>query len=141
MLLALTITAAIALAVEPARLNLQAPPPLARVVFATSTGLAPKLWASSGEVFAAHPLGNGRFEARYRPPPSGSPGFTVVAAWDPETGEAGAAVVELWARTELPVETEPGAHLVVLTGNHKVTARADAQGHARVVTWVGPLVK
>lgn len=141
MLLALTMTAAVAVSVEPARLNLQAPPPAARVLVASSTGRAPKLWASSGELTAARALGGGRFEARYRPPASGAPGWAVVAAWDAESGEAGAATVELWARTELPVETEPGARLTVVTGSHKVNARADAQGHARVVTWVGPTVK
>jgi hypothetical protein len=135
-MLAGLVACALTVAVEPAHLNLQTPPHEARVV--VTGARSPRLWASIGELSAIRALGNGRYEARYRPPASGSPSWAVIAAWDPRSGAASVSVIELWARTELPVDTEPGAHVVVTAGGHRATARADGNGQARVVLWLGP---
>src|SRR5689334_3377102 len=101
------------------------------------------MWSSVGSVTDAQVIEGGgdegsRIEALYHPPEAGAPTYAVVAAWDETSGEAGVTTVELAGRTEIPVESEPGAQVSASVGGQHATARADGRGHARVVLWVRP---
>jgi hypothetical protein len=99
------------------------------------------LWASVGEVSAPRETETGVFEASYRAPLHGVPGYAAVVAWDESSGEVTAAIVALSARVEIPVRTEPGAQVTVsIAGRHAVTT-ADDKGHARVTLPVPPGVR
>ena len=74
----------------------------------------------------------------YTPPVAGKPTYAVIAAWDEESGEAGAATLVLIGHTEIPVETDPGAQVVALIHGRRSTARANGAGHARILAWVWP---
>jgi hypothetical protein len=131
---------AITVALTPVRLQMGAPRAQAKVVVSglPSKSSHVRLWASLGTVSAAHATGPGQVEALYQPPAAGAPAFAVVAAWDEASGEAAVATVELEARTEIPVETEPGVQVSVAVGNHHGIAHADAKGHATALVWVAP---
>lgn len=130
----------ITLVVAPAQLKMEADTPAAT---ATVTVSAPgartlRLWCSAGALSSPALLDDGRFVAQYRPPATGRPTWALLAAWDEESGEAATATVALAARTEIPVETEAGAQLVVSIHGRRATARANASGQARVTAWVWP---
>lgn len=87
-------------------------------------------------------IGGGQFEATYTAPTHGTPAYVAVAAWDDSTGpthqEVGVAILAISARIEIPIETEPGAQLLVTIGNRRTTALADSEGHARAGLLVPP---
>jgi hypothetical protein len=123
-------------ATTPVRIDPAAPP--VRVVVTAPGVKQLKLWSSAGALSAPEPLGDGRFEVSYRPPGSGAPSYALIAAWNDATGEAGATTIALGGRTEIPIDTEPGAQVVAVVHGRRTTAHADATGHARVVVWVWP---
>jgi hypothetical protein len=112
--------------------------PLVRVVVSAPGVKQLRLWCSTGALSSPEPAGEGRFEANYRPPATGAPGYVLLAAWNDATGEAGATTLALGGRTEIPIDTEPGAQVVAVIHGRRTTARADGIGHARVVVWVWP---
>jgi hypothetical protein len=135
------VCAALVLSVEPARLSQQAPPPSAKVHVADSSTPPVKrlhLWSSTGNISGPLELGGGRWEAIYTAPRNGRPQLAVVAAWDEDGGTATAITVPLEGRMEFPADTDPGAKVQVEVGVHHGTGHADADGHARVTTWVAP---
>ncbi len=97
-----------------------------------------RLWCSTGAISTPEATGEGRFEADYRPPATGAPGYALLAAWNDATGDATATTLPLGARTEIPIETEPGAQVVAVIHGRRTTARADAGGHARLLAWIWP---
>ncbi len=133
---------AITILVAPAQLKMEeGVAPATVTVTVTAPGSAAthlRLWCSTGALSRARELGNGRFAASYAPPAAGKPTFAVLAAWDEQSGEAAAATVVLVGRTEIPVETEPGAQVVAVVHGRRSVARANAAGHARVPAWVWP---
>jgi hypothetical protein len=129
---------AITIAVAPAQLRIETTAPTGRVTVSAPGAQRLRLWCSVGDVSAPEVLGEGRFGATYLPPPTGMPTYAVVAAWDEDSGEAAAATVALAARTEIPVETEAGAQVMVVIHGRRTSARANAAGHARVLAWVWP---
>lgn len=126
----------ITLVVAPAQLKIDAATPPALVT--VTAARPPRLWCSTGTLSPLEPRGAGRFEARFLPPATGRPAVALLAALDDEAGEAATATVALAARTEIPVDTEPGAQVVALLHGRRSTARANGAGHARVVAWVWP---
>jgi len=129
---------AVTLVVAPAQLKMESGAAPATVTVTATASARLRLWCSAGEVSRAQELGDGRFSASYTPPVGGKPTYAVLAAWDEESGEAATATVVLVARTEIPVETEPGALVVVVAHGRRSTAHANAAGHARVPAWVWP---
>ena len=97
-----------------------------------------RLWCSTGTIAPPEATADGRFEADYRPPATGAPGYALIAAWNEATGDATATSVALGARTEIPIDTEPGAQVVAVIHGRRTTARADGSGHARLLAWVWP---
>lgn len=129
---------AVTLVVAPAQLKLEAGAAPATVTVTASAVTRLRLWCSTGELSRPQPLGDGRFAARWTPPPAGKPTFALLAAWDDESGEAATATVTLIGRTEIPVETEPGAQVVAVVHGRRSSARANGVGRARVPAWVWP---
>jgi hypothetical protein len=142
-LLSLPLALALAISVEPARLAQRTPPASARVVIEAPgvPSRALRLWASTGEVSSPRELSPGRFEASYRAPTGGPPADVVLAAWDEASGEVASTSLVLEARTELPVETEPGAQVSAAVAGRRVMVRADATGRAQLILWVPPRVR
>jgi hypothetical protein len=128
---------ALTVAITPVRLQIGQNRSARILVGAAAPSAKIRVWTSLGSVSAAHVVG-GRIEAEYTPPPAGPPAYAVVAAWDEKTGEVAVATVELEARTEIPVDTEPGAQVSVTVANHRGSARADAKGHATALVWCPP---
>lgn len=128
----------IGVVVAPAQLKIESGAAPASVTVTASSAAHLRLWCSAGSLSQPTALADGRFGASYVPPPAGKPTYAVIAAWDEESGEAAAATVTLAARTEIPVETEPGMQVVAVIHGRRSTARANAAGHARVLAWVWP---
>jgi hypothetical protein len=134
---------ALTVVVAPARLQIGPGKPSARV---SVIGVQPKkskvahvrLWTSLGNVSEARDGARGDVEATYTPPAAGPPTYAVIGAWDDDTGEVAVATVELEASTEIPVETEPAARVIVTVANHRVTTHADTRGRAAAMVLVPP---
>lgn len=124
--------------VAPLQLKMDAPPPTASVTVSAPGAARLRLWCSAGELSRAVALGDDKYGATYTPPPGGKPSYVVVATWDEESGEAATVTLALAARSEIPVETDPGAQVLVMVHGRRSTARANAAGHARVLAWVWP---
>jgi hypothetical protein len=130
---------ALAIALQPARLQIGSTAEARVTVSNLPHGARDvRLWTSLGTASEAHVAGDGRVEAVYRAPASGPPAYGVIAAWDEASGEAAVATVELEARIEIPVETEPRAQVVVSVAGRRASARADAHGHAVALLSVPP---
>lgn len=135
---------ALTVALSPARVQIGADRSTAsaRVVVSGAPKQAHvRLWTSLGTVTEARAVAGGQVEAIYRPPSAGPPAWAMIAAWNEDTGEVGVASVELEARTEIPVDTEAHAQVVVAVANHRATARADTKGHAVATVWVPPGIR
>jgi hypothetical protein len=128
----------IGVVVAPAQLKIESGAAPAAVTVTAPAATSLRLWCSTGTVSEPTVLADGRFGASYVPPAAGKPTYAVIAAWDEATGEAATATVTLAARTEIPVETEPGALVVAVVHGRRSTAHANAAGHARVPAWVWP---
>ncbi len=131
----------VAIVVAPMQLKMEAGTPPATVTVTAPGASHLRLWCSTGALGRAQPIGaasDGRFAVSWTPPASGKPTFAVLAAWDPDSGEAATATVTLAGRTEIPVETEAGALVTATVHGRRSTARANAAGHARVTAWAWP---
>lgn len=131
------VSMAIAIAVAPAQLRLDAAAPPTATVTVTASR-APRLWCSTGTLTPLEARGGDRFVARWTAPAETRPTVAMMAAIDDDAGEAATAEVQLGARSEIPVDTEPGAQVVVTMHGRRTTAHANAAGKARVLAWVWP---
>jgi hypothetical protein len=133
----LSVILALAVAVQPVQLRAE-PGATAVVTVSAPTTARLVLWCSAGELSALYPTGAGKFAALYRAPITRLPTRVLIAVWDEASGEAARTTLALAARVTVPVETDPGAQVTLQLRGRRATARANAEGQARVTAWVGP---
>lgn len=97
--------------------------------------------ASSGEVTAVTPMGNGRFTARYEPPAVNYPHLAILTAVDRRDPQRvfGTAVVRLLGKVDYPVTAPSGANVVLRVGGREFgPVSVGASGQASVPIVVPP---
>lgn len=104
--------------------------------------VAPRLTASVGRFDPPTARAEGGWQATYHPPPGREPAVAVVVARDADGELLAWAVLPLWGRPTVLIQSEPHAHVSLRVGDVDYgPTRADARGQARLRPIVAPGVR